>query len=641
MHSPGSSSLTTSGKHIEASSPTPPAVAHEGPKKMRWLLLLLTILSTAFRLSYADLPPFLENSAFDKGDYGTSVAQLYQSTDIWAPRLNFFEKAGSCHDDGLFFMLAIRGWAVPKPAPMILDGRGSLVWTGPSYVQPYNLQVQTYRGEQFLTFWAGNDGVKGHGSGLYYMLDENYNLRYTLRGGNGMDGDLHEFYITPNGTALITIYQIIHANLTTVGHSDNEWIWDGLFQEIDVETNDVIFQWRASDHLLFTDSQWGPGSLGKTRNEAWDWFHINSVEKDDQGNYLISSRWMHAIYYIDGTSGNIIWTLGGPNNDFQDLSDGHATNFASQHHARWSDGYTSITLFDNSNPGPGNPSSGMWLDLDFEAMTVKLRTRFLSMRVTSSSSQGSLQTLPSGNVLVGYGSDAQYVEFTRDGNIVCEVHAESASVFGSAAVQSYRVFKHAWKGFPLTTPDITQVNGTVYVSWNGATEVRHWLVEEAISENATSDEFREVKRVPKLGFETMVATIDIEHPYIRLAAVDQEGRILARTGVVERGEPRELPAPNYPYGQVDRNGQAPYARKQTLVMIEVVMVGVMILASLVFVGFLIVRHVLKYYNHKRASGRPVVYETIDDLEMHQERGEEVLDLGHPPADPDKTKDCRV
>ena len=102
-----------------------------------------------------------------------------------------------------------------------------------------------------------------------------------------------------------------------------------------------------------------------TQPNPFDFFHINSVEKDELGNYLVSARNVHAVYYIDGRTKDIIWTLGGKGNDFRDLSDGHALNFAWQHDARFispdafpetytsppeKDGHTTklMTLFDNA-----------------------------------------------------------------------------------------------------------------------------------------------------------------------------------------------------------------------------------------------------------------------------------------------------
>lgn len=497
------------------------------------------ILAAAFTFAtivLADESSFVKSSDFDEGLLGELIVEDYKSSDIQGIKPNFIPHLGNCTGDGLYATLSLRGAAIPKPGPVLLDDQGALVWTA-KYVEPYNLAVQQYRGKQYLTFWVGDDKVKGHGSGEYFMLNSSYHQVHRFRAGNKLDGDLHEFHITNDDTALITIYQIVRADLRPVGGSSRGWIWEGIFQEIDIETKEVLFEWRASDHVGFDQSYHDIGRGGRSRGTAWDWFHINSVDKDPEGNYLISSRWLNSVTYINGTSGNIIWVLGGKSNMFKDLSDGHATEFASQHHARWRDNYTSITLFDNSDPGPHYPSTGLWLDLDFDAMTVKLRTKYSSDNKITTESQGSFQVLPNGNVLIGYGHTAQYSEFRRDGTLLCSVHYGAASRFGTGGVQSYRVGKFPWVGKPDTLPDIAgnQTSGDIYISWMGATEIEKWTIEEADSQNATDNEYVAVKTVPKKGFETITDNIGTNKSFIRAVAIDKGGEILGRTKAIERG----------------------------------------------------------------------------------------------------------
>lgn len=59
--------------------------------------------------------------------------------------------------------------------------------------------------------------------------------------------------------------------------------------------------------------------------------HLNSIRKDTQGNYLISSRHYHAIWYL-APDGNIIWQLGGINGTVQRDED---VSFQYQHDAEW------------------------------------------------------------------------------------------------------------------------------------------------------------------------------------------------------------------------------------------------------------------------------------------------------------------
>ena len=56
---------------------------------------------------------------------------------------------------------------------------------------------------------------------------------------------------------------------------------------------------------------------------------------------------------------------------------------------------------------------------------------------------------------------------------------------------------------PPSAPQLNQTNGTIYLSWSGAVEVRYWRIEEANRTNATDDGFRKIMRAVKDGFETV------------------------------------------------------------------------------------------------------------------------------------------
>jgi len=133
---------------------------------------------------------------------------------------------------------------------------------------------------------------------------------------------------------------------------DPNYIWECAFQEVDIETGNLVFEWRASDHLNLNETYHGIGP-GGTKNDPFDWFHINSIEKDELGNYLISARYTHSVTYIDGKTGDIIWTLGGKRNDFMDLSGGFGLNFAWQHDARFipTDSFPNMYTPPTSRPG--------------------------------------------------------------------------------------------------------------------------------------------------------------------------------------------------------------------------------------------------------------------------------------------------
>lgn len=127
------------------------------------------LLSSMISSSLADLAAFEANAVYDKGALGSYPIQSYVTSDIQAPHVNIAMKNSKC-DDGMYTFLSPRGNSVDKPGPMILDAEGNLVWTQALLGQTYNAMVQEYKGQQFLTYWLGNDAVAGHGAGKYYMV---------------------------------------------------------------------------------------------------------------------------------------------------------------------------------------------------------------------------------------------------------------------------------------------------------------------------------------------------------------------------------------------------------------------------------------------------------------------------------------
>jgi len=366
----------------------------------------------------------------------------------------------------------------------------------------------------------------------------------TIKAAGDFLGDLHEFTITDAGTALLTIYgEPEQADLSAFGRTEPGWIIDSLFQEIDLETGQLIFQWKAGDHYTISETLAPIGSFGRSKDNAFEYFHINSISKDDVGNYYISSRYMQTITCIS-PSGTILWKLGGRNNSFTDLSSGAATNFSWQHHMRWHPG-NRITLFDNGAfnwLSTANHSRGLHIQLDTGNKTASLIQAFVKPGVLAHS-QGSVQLMPdTGNVFVGWGHSSAYTEFAADGAILCDVHYGPSAFFGLGWAKSYRAFKAPWAGRPRTVPDVAMKDGAVYVSWNGATEVAAWGLE--VSDGGWNGTFVEVRQVIKDGFETKLAlpehglrhSRDRKMPlqrHYRIAALDNHGQRLAASKTID------------------------------------------------------------------------------------------------------------
>ena len=201
--------------------------------------------------------------------YGTHPRQAFKSTGIhfMAPLLlvNVWNKTKTSTFGSHIFL---RHGTYPSSA-LILDARDlSTVYVHHRYGLTSDVRVQKNFNTSYLTFYSGlfRDG---HGDGYGMVLDDHYNEVYKITPQNlKVKADLHEFQLTGNGTAIMTAYE-----LWTMDSGD--WILDGVFQEVDLETQEVLFQWRASEHVNLNDSY----VLRPESKEHWDFFHINSVEK--------------------------------------------------------------------------------------------------------------------------------------------------------------------------------------------------------------------------------------------------------------------------------------------------------------------------------------------------------------------------
>jgi hypothetical protein len=407
------------------------------------------------------------------------------------------------------------------------ERQGSLVWTG-NYTEPFDFKVSTYKGQPVLTFWSG-DLLDGYGRGSFYILNQSYAeiAHFQVnRFGDNM-GDVHEFEITSNDTALVAIYHAIPWDLTASGGISDGWLFENTIQEINIETGELVFEWNASTHVGINESYNSlPEDVGRAEDSPWDYFHINSIEKDKNGDLLVSGRVMDCVYKISGTDGHIIWRLQGKQSDF-DVDP--AAVFAFQHDARWlNDDQTRMTLFDNGPTENVANSRGLLLDVNQNDKTVKLIQDFANGPKTFAQFEGSLQAIDPANettnFILGYGSQPFFAELDHNGNILLDVQ------FGKTnAVNSYRAFKQQWQGKPTTKPDVhwDKQGNKAYCSWNGATDVETW---EVFTANASdSRNWTSITTASRTGFET---TIDLSMDvatFVRGKALNSTGGTIGWT----------------------------------------------------------------------------------------------------------------
>jgi hypothetical protein len=405
-----------------------------------------------------------------------------------------------------------------QAGPMILDPSGGLLWFKPLHVHTSatNLRVQEYRQRPVLTWWQGIASVHGFGRGEDVIDDSTYTDIARVNAGNGYQADLHEFQLTPLGTALITVYAPVLCNLSSVGGPAYGAVTDGIIQEIDVSTGLVEREWTSLDHVAMSES-YESARVSKT-SVPFDFFHINSIQLERDGSLLTSARNTRAIYDVDGRSGQIVWRLGGKRSSF---TMGPGTSIAYQHDPReLPDG--TISVFDNgASPAVHTQSRGVVLSIDPQRKVVTRVSQIVHTPPLLAESQGNLQALANGDWFIGWGQIPQFSEFGAAGQLLFDAHFP-------ARTQSYRSFRLPWTGTPAHAPLLAFQaapggGGVVYASWNGATLVGSWQVLAGTSPMALNP----VAKAQRSGFETAVTlppgTIG---PYVVAQALDATGRVL-------------------------------------------------------------------------------------------------------------------
>jgi hypothetical protein len=384
-----------------------------------------------------------------------------------------------------------------QAGPMILDQSGRLIWFDAlkSNSSATNFRVQEYLGQPVLTWWHGD--ISGHGFGLGEDVidDSSYRTIARVSAGNGYRADLHEFQLTPHGTALLTAYSPIFCDLSAEGGPANGAVTDGVLQEIDVRTGMVRFEWTSIDHVALGESY----ERASTSTTIWpfDFFHINSINLDPDGTLLVSARNTWTVYEIDARSGQVRWRLGGRQSSF---TEGPGTRTAWQHDPRLLPN-GSLSIFDNgAAPALRTQSRGVVLGLDQQHRTTTVISQYTHGPPLLADSQGNMQALVNGDWFFGWGQVPYFSEYST--------------------------------GTPVHPPTFVLQSSpgpTVYASWNGATLVASWNV----LAGRTPASMQLVARAPRGGFETALPLpAGTVGPDVAVQALDSSGRVLGTSATV-------------------------------------------------------------------------------------------------------------
>lgn len=293
---------------------------------------------------------------------------------------------------------------------------------------------------------------QGNYQGAQYLIrDNHYSLIDTLVCGNGFLTDEHELLILPDGHSFMIAldYQERELGRTISGGRTSATLIGNHIIELDANKN-LVFKWECWDHFLPDDAiavDWSQVKI--------DYIHMNSIALDFDDNLIISSRHLCEVTKIDRNTGDIIWRLGGKNNQFKWINE--TEEFSYQHDARPVPGKPNhYTIFDNGNLRRPRYTRIVEYQIDPDSMTATKVWEYRRSPDFYTNAGGSARRLSNGNTLISWASNALPVctEINQDKEIVYELS-------GKGRWSAYRSFRNNWEGKALTPRLIVEADNEI------------------------------------------------------------------------------------------------------------------------------------------------------------------------------------
>lgn len=441
----------------------------------------------------------------------------YQSFPLKIPKVTINVSKEGSSDGDIFYAPRTNG-------PIIVDKTGELVYYRPG-LRVTDFRKQFYRGKPVLTWWRRAQ-VGDFVESSYAIADSSYKVIKRFEAGNGYTSDPHEFTMASRTTAYVNSFRTVVMDLRQYGGLKKTPVMDNVAQEVDLRTGQVIWEWHSLGNIKVGETYM---PIPRKIKRPFDYFHLNSIARDKDGNMLISARHTSGLYKVNRQTGKVMWRMGGKDSDFKL---GKGFRYAYQHDFRRHANGT-YSIFENGAAGGPLPnrariSKGFIFRINEKKRTAKLLRRYtLGGRLAPS--QGNTQVLPNGNVFVGWGSLKYCTEFAPDGDVLFDLEYSAINV-------SYRCYRAPWTGSPATSAigvksEAAGENSRVFVSWNGDTRVRTWRI---LAGGATGP-LTHSADVPRTGFETM-AEIPGQPARFRLVGLDAGNKVLGRSGLNKLGE---------------------------------------------------------------------------------------------------------
>jgi hypothetical protein len=358
--------------------------------------------------------------------------------------------ANNSPDEGYFF-LAADHMPTKQPGYLIMvDNYGT-----PVYYRYFNKVLNSFgvQSNGLLSFMG-----RSASGAMFYLMDSTFTIVDSLKTkAPYTKTDPHDFQALSNGHFVFLANDARTMDMSAYGGKTNATVTGCVIQEQD-ENKNVVFSWNTWDHFQIEDSY-----ADLTVSQV-DLIHHNSIDVDEEGNLYLLSRSLNEVTKIDRLTGNIIWRLGGKNNQF--IFTDPATIFSMPHDFRKLPN-GNFTVFDNGNERDPLYSRALEYSIDQAGKIVDLVWSFDADKKIYADNSGSTTRLQTGNTVIGYGysiSNPAIIEVHPDGSIAFRLELPDSTT-------SYRTFKSPWKN-TLFIPNTDSID---FGLWDGYTTSSYLL----------------------------------------------------------------------------------------------------------------------------------------------------------------------
>lgn len=305
--------------------------------------------------------------------------------------------------------------------PVILDAEGRLVWY---YAAEDNHSYRALLTEDRDAVLYMTDAETPEDEGILHRVsfDGSEHLEIPVA---GCHRDFVE--IAPGRYATLTweIRSFEHEGET------RQLLGDRLVEVTEEGETELV--WAAFDSLdPDLDVDWP--QIYEPDPEVEDWLHVNGLFYDAESDiYYLSASNLESIFKIDGTTGELLWKLGGADSDF--TTEEPDALIHGPHSIDVLDGSLLVfnrgdVIVDEDAEELGPYSEVDEIALDEDAMTAETTWTWGESRQFYNNFLGDAIRLPEGNTLVDWSSYGQLDQVTPAGEVVLTVNTDLGGAFG-------------------------------------------------------------------------------------------------------------------------------------------------------------------------------------------------------------------